>query len=85
MVVLEAMYLKRLVIVSKSVGSGELIISGFNGFVYSNIEELCDIIQNLKNYNLEAIRNNGFNTAKKYSHKYYGQRWLNQIKEIENV
>ena len=85
MVVLEAMYLKRLVIVSKSVGSGELIDSGLNGFVYSNIEELCEIIQNLKNYDLEAIRNNGFNTAKKYSHEYYGQRWLNQIKEIENV
>lgn len=54
---LEAMYLKKICIVSNVVGNRDVIIHGVNGFIAETKEDYIEIIQNIKDgtYNLKDI------------------------------
>ena len=56
---LEAMYMKKLCIVSNCIGNRD-VINGTNGFVCSSLEEFEDIISNLKVRNIEEITNQAY-------------------------
>ncbi len=60
---LEAMYLKKICIVSNVVGNRDVIIHGINGFIAETKEDYIQIIQDLKDgkYDIEAIAQRAHN------------------------
>lgn len=54
---LEAMYMKKICIVSNVIGNKDVVNDKINGFIAYN-NEYVDIINSLDNYNLEEITNN---------------------------
>ncbi len=57
---LEAMYLKKLCIVSNVIGNKDVIENGRNGFICENFQDYINIIQQVQNekYNLDEIEEN---------------------------
>lgn len=60
---LEAMYLKKICIVSNVVGNRDVIIHGVNGFIAETKEDYIKIIQNIKDgkYDIQAIAERAHN------------------------
>jgi len=80
-VVLEAMYFKNIVFVSKFAGASEVIRNNENGFVIDPVD-LEYYINNLYKYNDERISNNAYETAKKY---LWENNIYNYIRAFENI
>lgn len=58
---LEAMYMKKICIVSNSIGNRDVIKSGYNGFVCNNAEEYVNILKELNDYDIDSILENAHN------------------------
>jgi len=75
---IEAMALKKIVIGSDIIGIKEIVIDGKNGFIFKDVNELKEKVDLAMKKDLNEIRKNAFETAKKY-------KWSVLIKEIENA
>lgn len=53
---LEAMYLKRICIVSNVVGNKDVINNGENGFICTDKDEYCNIIEKIKNNEIDYLK-----------------------------
>jgi len=58
---LEAMYLKKVCIVSNVIGNKDVIKDGINGFIANNEDEYSNLIINLYTYNIKNILGNAKN------------------------
>ena len=87
---LEAMYMKKVCVVSNVIGSRDVIHTGENGFVCNNITDYVQAIRTAKNENLDCLTENAYqeivdtyntkNMAKEYSKIY-----LSKIKNKQGV
>lgn len=76
---LEAMYLKKVCIVSNVIGNKDVIINGENGFICNKIEEYKNIINKIKNkeYELNQIRDNAkIEIEKKYNIEQMSKEYI---------
>ena len=63
---LEAMYMKKVCIVSDVIGNRDVIDNGRNGYVAKNIGEYINVINNvLRERNIEKIKNEEWNDMQK--------------------
>ena len=59
---LEAMYMRKICIVSNVIGNRDVIQHSKNGYIYNSIEELQDILNNIdKDENIYRVINNAYN------------------------
>lgn len=98
---LEAMYYKKLCIVTNCIGNRDVIVNDENGFIANNVNEFSDILYKvLKNeIDIEKVKKNAFNNimekynfnlvAKKYSKLYRGigkvYEYIPDKSEKENI
>jgi glycosyltransferase involved in cell wall biosynthesis len=75
---LEGMASGSIPIVTPTVGASEIIINGNNGFIVKNETELTELLNNINRLDLNNIRKNAINTARKYS-------WSNIAKQLINI
>ncbi|MBR2290661.1 MAG: glycosyltransferase [Clostridia bacterium] len=78
---LEAMYLKKICIVSNCIGNRDVIKNNMNGFVYNDLEELLQIIRNLKNEDLDKIKENEFENIE---NTFNIDKMVNEYRKIYN-
>lgn len=57
---LEAMFFRKICVVSSCIGNKDAIINKKNGFIFENKEEFIKIIEELKNFNLDEIKESEF-------------------------
>jgi hypothetical protein len=74
---LEAMYMKNICIVSNCIGNRDVIKNKWNGFICASFDEYINTLKNLKNYNLDEIRENAYNDVQKF---YNTQRMVEEYK-----
>ena len=84
---LEALYLRKIVLASRIGGIPEIIKNGLNGFLFSpgNINELVEIIDKLKKLNNDAILNlesSAHNSVKSYSLENNCQAVINLYRQV---
>lgn len=75
---LEAMYMKKICIVSNVVGNRDVIQNGENGFVCETVEDFADIIRKIQNnsYDLNNIVNNAYDDIlQKYNTKVMAEKY----------
>ncbi len=78
LVVLEGMASGSIPIVTPTVGASEIIVNESNGFIVKNETELTELLNNINHIDLNNIRKNAINTARKYS-------WNNIAKQLINI
>jgi len=78
LVILEGMASGSIPIVTPTVGASEIIINGNNGFIVKNETELTELLNNINHLDLNNIRKNAINTARKYS-------WDNIAKHLMSI
>lgn len=86
MSLLEAMYMQKICIVSNISGNNNVIKNGVNGFICENIDEYCDIINNVKNgqCNTEEIVLNAKNSVvKEYNLDVMSNKYKKIYKQYE--
>lgn len=76
---LEAMYLKKICIVSDCIGNKDVIKNGQNGFICKTKDEFEFAIKNLKNINCEELKDNAL---KDIQEKYNIERMVLEYKKI---
>lgn len=81
---LEAMYYKKICIVSNCIGNKDVIINGFNGFIANDIDEFISKIKDIINGNIDIsfIQNNANNDILL---KYNFELVKKKYKDIYNV
>ena len=89
MVYIEAMLAGCATIASKNGGVDGVIVDGENGFLSEQgnaaaLTEKIRAIENLKNKDLNALRQNGIVTAIKYSDKNVAERYINDVLSWKN-
>ena len=77
---LEAMYMKKICIVSNCIGNRD-VINKNNGFVCANIDEFKNVINNIKSgkCNIDELKENAYNDI---FNVYNTKRMINEYKEI---
>jgi glycosyltransferase involved in cell wall biosynthesis len=75
---LEAMACGVIPIITPTVGGSEIITSETNGFVIKDSKELAETLKNLEHIDLDKLRRNTIDTAKKYS-------WINIARSLLNL
>mgnify|MGYP002744663265 FL=1 len=86
---IEAMLAGCATIASKNGGVDGVIVDGENGFLSEQgnaaaLTEKIRAIENLKNKDLNALRQNGIVTAIKYSDKNVAERYINDVLSWKN-
>lgn len=76
---LEAMYLKKVCIVSDCIGNRDVIIDGKNGCVCKNLEEFCKTIKSLNKMDLSSLKQNAY---KDIENNYNTINMISKYKEI---
>lgn len=77
---LEAMYMKKICIVSNVIGNKNVIEDGKNGYIANNISEYIDIINNiLKDNNVLKIKDNAYEAIEKI---YNTNKMIEEYKEV---
>lgn len=61
MSLLEAMYMKKICIVSNVIGNNNVIRNGINGYVCNGFDDYCEVINDIPNLDMSTIRNNAYN------------------------
>lgn len=80
---LEAMYMKKICIVSNVIGNRDVINNGVNGFVCNNLREYESCIRNIKNINTTSIKKReNEEIVKEYNIKHMCNQYENAYKEI---
>ena len=82
---LEAMYMKKICIVSNVIGNKDVIQNRRNGFVCNTVDEFVEIIGQVKNINFDNLRNNALEDIKKiYNTQVMAENYKEiYIKELE--
>lgn len=76
---LEAMYMKKLCIVSNCIGNNDVIEHERNGFIANNVEEFINIIQNIQNQQEKNIKDNAKNDIlEKYNAKTMAKKYMEE-------
>jgi glycosyltransferase involved in cell wall biosynthesis len=65
-------------IVTPTVGASEIIMNEYDGFIVRNETELAELLNSINYIDLNNIRKNAINTARKYS-------WDNIAKQLINI
>ena len=80
---LEAMYMKKICIVSNVIGNRDVVKNEENGFVCDNLREYENCITNIKNINATSIKKKeNEEIGKEYNIKYMCNQYKNAYKEI---
>ena len=80
---LEAMYMKKICIVSDVIGNRDVVKNEENGFVCDNLREYENCITNIKNINATSIKKKeNEEIGKEYNIKYMCDQYKNAYKEI---
>lgn len=81
---IEAMFLKKICVVSNVIGNNDVIKHGENGFIANDLIEFVKIIKNLKEeeYDVKQLQSNCYNDVlKQYNTKNNVLKYLNLYKE----
>lgn len=79
---LEAMYMKKLCIVSDCVGNRDVIQTEKNGFVCKTADDYIQILKNLNDYPIEELCNNAYNDIlNEYNTEIMGQEYIKIYEE----
>jgi glycosyltransferase involved in cell wall biosynthesis len=78
---LEAMYLKKICLVSNCIGNRDVINQNENGFICNNKEEFVSVIKNLKNIECKKLQANAFQDIKTV---YNIEKMTNEYRRIYN-
>lgn len=77
---LEAMYMKKICIVSNVIGNRDVIKNEKNGFISNNIDDYIDVINDIvSNKNDSEIKNNAYEEIEK---DYNVNKMINKYKEV---
>ena len=84
---LEAMYYKKVCIVSNCIGNRDVIINEKNGFIANNINEFSEIIVNIieNKINIQEIKENAYNDIlESYNFDIVAEKYSNLYKSLLN-
>lgn len=85
---LEAMYYKKLCIVSNCIGNRDVIVNGVNGFIANNLEEFSEVIKNIVNnkVDIKKIQENAHNDIlSKYDFSIVSKNYKNLYSCLDGV
>lgn len=86
MSLLEAMYMKKLCVVSNAIGNRDVIHTGTNGFVCDTIEDFVEVISNAKKVKMESLIESAYSDIEnRYNTSVMAMRYSNIYQEALNA
>lgn len=86
MSLLEAMYMKKLCVVSNAIGNRDVIRTGTNGFVCDTVEDFVEVISNAKKVKMESLIESAYSDIEnRYNTSVMAMRYSNIYQEALNA